>query len=107
MVICAEGIDSTAKVTETIRTELGLDPRVTILGYIQRGGSPTARDRVAAARMGYRAVKVFADGGKNRIICEQGGQIVDIDIDEALAMTKGISPDSFDILEALAGGRGG
>ena len=62
MIIVAEGAGSAIEIGKGIHEELGLDPRVTILGHIQRGGTPSARDRVMASRMGYHAVKTLADG---------------------------------------------
>ncbi|MCI9461710.1 MAG: 6-phosphofructokinase [Oscillibacter sp.] len=78
-----------------------LDPRVTVLGHIQRGGSPTARDRETASRMGYEAVKVLAEGTGNQIIGIQNGLLTDIEMEEALAMTKPFQMDRYQILEAL------
>ena len=66
MVVVAEGAGSAFDVANRIRDEIALDPRVTVLGHVQRGGSPTARDRVMATRMGYRAVEILAAGSTNR-----------------------------------------
>ena len=68
MVVVAEGAGSAFDVANRIRDEIALDPRVTVLGHVQRGGSPTARDRVMATRMGYRAVEILAAGSTNRIV---------------------------------------
>ena len=101
MVVVAEGAGSAADIGRRIHEELGLDPRVTVLGHIQRGGSPTARDRETASRMGYEAVKTLLDGRGNRIIATQDGRIVDLDMEGALAMTKPFEMDRYDVLEAL------
>ena len=69
MIVVAEGAASAMDVGKEIKEHLGLDPRVTILGHIQRGGSPTAKDRVMATRMGYEAVRILAEGKTNRVIC--------------------------------------
>ena len=90
-------------VGEQIQKELGLDPRVTILGHIQRGGSPSAKDRVTATRMGYEAVRLLAEGQTNRIVCAAGEQIVNVDIDEGLAMTKTLNPEEFEVMTAMTG----
>ena len=82
---------------------LGLDPRVTILGHIQRGGTPSARDRVMATRMGYHAVKVLAEGKTNRVICARNGGMMDLDILEGLAMKKGLNAQQYEVLEAMTG----
>ena len=80
---------------------MGIDPRVTVLGHIQRGGSPTARDRETASRMGYEAVQVLLQDKGNRIISSLDGRIVDLDMEEALAMTKSFEMNRYDVLEAL------
>ena len=103
MVVVAEGAGSAFKVAERIKEETALEPRVTVLGHIQRGGTPTARDRVTATRMGYRAVDILASGGTNRIVCLRTGAMCDMDIDEALAMQKGIDKEEFTVLEAMTG----
>ncbi len=103
MIVVAEGAASAVDVGNQIRQELGLDPRVTILGHIQRGGSPSARDRVMATRMGAEAVRVLAEGKNNRVICVRGGQIVDADIDEGLSMTKTLDPEELAVMEAMTG----
>ena len=87
MIVVAEGAASGIAVGEQIRKELGLDPRVTILGHIQRGGSPTAHDRVMATRMGVEAVRP-GRGRPSRVICYRSGRIVDLDIDEGLSNEK-------------------
>ena len=103
MVVVAEGAGSAFQVAERIKEETALEPRVTVLGHIQRGGNPTARDRVTATRMGYRAVDILASGGTNRIVCLRNGTMCDMDIDEALAMQKGIDKEEFTVLEAMTG----
>ena len=90
-------------IAEKIRQELCLDPRVTILGHIQRGGVPSARDRVMATRMGYSAVEALAAGKTNRVICARNGGMVDVDIDEGLSMKKGLNPQQLAALEAMTG----
>lgn len=103
MIVVAEGAASAVDVGNQIRQELGLDPRVTILGHIQRGGSPSARDRVMATRMGAEAVRVLAEGKTNRVICARSGQIVDMDINEGLAMSKTLDPEELSVMEAMTG----
>ena len=88
---------------EQIKKELGLDPRVTILGHIQRGGSPTAKDRVIATRMGYEAVRVLAEGGTNRVIVIHSDQVTDLDIDEGLAMMKTLNQEEFQVMKTMTG----
>ena len=81
----------------------GIDPRVTILGHIQRGGSPTARDRVMATRMGYEAVMALAAGKTNRVVCARGDSIVDVDINDGLAMHKTLNSEEYEVMEAMTG----
>ena len=103
MIVVAEGAASGMAVGEQIRKELGLDPRVTILGHIQRGGSPTAHDRVMATRMGVEAVRVLAEGRTSRVICYRSGRIVDLDIDEGLSMQKTLDPEELAVMETMTG----
>ncbi|MEA4915803.1 MAG: 6-phosphofructokinase [Christensenella sp.] len=88
LIIVAEGTNSTNEIAQRCRDELGLDTRVTIIGHVQRGGSPSARDRVMATRMGHRAVEELIAGNSNLIVCYRNSQITTVPIDEALTMTK-------------------
>lgn len=106
MVVVAEGAGSAVDIGKSIHEELGIDPRVTVLGHIQRGGSPSARDRETASRMGYEAVQSLAEGRGNRIICTQDGKVVDLDMEEALAMTKVFDMERYRVLEATTTGAG-
>ena len=102
-IVVAEGAASAVEVGRQITEELGLDPRVTILGHIQRGGCPTAKDRVMATRMGYEAVKVLAAGKTNRVICSNDDKIFDLDIEEGLQMHKTLNPEEYEVMEAMSG----
>ena len=101
MIVVAEGVGKTTDIGRQIRDTLGIDPRVTILGHIQRGGSPTARDREIASRMGYTAVTALAEGRFNSIVGTQDGYLVEIPIEEALKMEKHLQMDRYEVLEAL------
>ena len=101
MIVVAEGVASAMDIAKRIHDEVGIDPRVTVLGHIQRGGSPSARDRETASRMGYEAVKVLAESRGNRIVATQDGHIVDLDMEEALQMTKAFNMDRYQVLEAM------
>ncbi|MBQ9389836.1 MAG: 6-phosphofructokinase [Synergistaceae bacterium] len=105
MVVVAEGAGSAIEIGKKIHESLGLDPRVTVLGHIQRGGAPTGRDRETATRMGYYAVKAFAEGRSGSVICTQEGSIVEIPIEEALEMKKQLPMVRYEILEAISGAR--
>ena len=76
---------------------------MTVLGHIQRGGSPTGRDRVNATKMGYMAVELLLAGKTNRIVCTHDGGYTDVDIDEGLAMNKGVQQMEVDVLDAMTG----
>lgn len=103
MIVVAEGAGSAMEIGQKIKETLCLDPRVTILGHIQRGGTPTARDRVMATHMGYAAVEVLAAGKTNRVICEKHGGMEDVDIEEGLSMKKGLNPQQCAALAAMTG----
>ena len=103
MIVVAEGAGSATEIASKIKEAIDLDPRVTVLGHIQRGGVPNGRDRVNATKMGYTAVELLAAGKANRIVCTQGGGITDVDIDEGLSMKKGVQQIEFDVLTAMTG----
>ena len=106
MIVVAEGAGSAADIAKQIRESIDLDPRVTVLGHIQRGGSPTARDRVNATKMGYLAVELLKAGKTDRIICTQEGGFTDVNIEEGLAMKRSIQQMEVDVLEAMTGSAG-
>ncbi len=104
MIVVAEGAGSAAEVGAYIKENLGLDPRVTVLGHIQRGGSPNARDRVVATQMGFHAVNLLAEGKTNRVVCSRtDGEISDVDIMEGLSMHKSINQQQIESLDAMTG----
>ena len=103
MIVVAEGAGSASEIAAKIKEAIDLDPRVTVLGHIQRGGTPTGRDRVNATKMGYLAVELLLAGKTNRIICTHDGSFSDVDIDEGLAMKKGIQKMEVDVLAAMTG----
>ena len=103
MIVVAEGAGSAAKIAKQIKDTIDLDPRVTVLGHIQRGGCPTGRDRVNATKMGYRAVELLLSGQTNRIVCTSDGAYKDVDIQEGLSMQKNIQQMEVDVLAAMTG----
>ena len=103
MIVVAEGAGSAADIAKKIKDAIDLDPRVTVLGHIQRGGTPTGRDRVNATKMGYMAMELLLQGKTNRIVCTRDGEFIDVDMDEGLEMKKGIQRMEFDVLSAMTG----
>ncbi len=103
VIVVAEGAASAMEIGQRIKDTIALDPRVTVLGHIQRGGTPSARDRVMATRMGYQAVEVLAEGHTNRLICAVRGVLEDVDMAEGLAMKKTLSEQQYRVLEAMTG----
>ncbi len=103
MIVVAEGAGSAADIAKRIKESIDLDPRVTVLGHIQRGGSPTGRDRVNATKMGFLAVELLMAGKTNRIVCTNEGSYRDIDIEEGLSMQKGIQNMEVEVLSAMTG----
>ena len=101
MIIVAEGVGNAYDIANVIKEGVGIDPRVTVLGHIQRGGSPNARDRETATRMGYFAVNALAQGRCNCIIGTKEGAIKEIEIEEALKMKKNLQMDRYSILETM------
>ena len=101
LIIVAEGVAGISHLGEQIKDATGMDPRVTILGHIQRGGMPTARDRVTASRMGEVAVKALVDDKKNRVITMFKSEMQEIDIEEALAMKKDLQASMLEAAYVL------
>ncbi len=102
IIIVAEGVGGAAEIAKKIQDETGMESRATILGHIQRGGSPTVRDRVIASRMGERCVNLILEGKQNRIVCVQNGEIADVDIEEGLAMKKKLPQDMVELIKKLS-----
>ena len=102
IIINAEGVGDSYNMAKRIEAATGMETRATIIGHIQRGGSPTAKDRVYASMMGAKAVDLLCDGASNRVIAYRHGQFVDYDIEEALAMEKLLDPYMVDVSRRLA-----
>ena len=88
IVLVAEGVGGVIEMAKEIEKTTGIETRATILGHVQRGGSPSARDRVVASEMGCLAVELLLQGKQNRIVCMRDHVITDVDINEGLAMKK-------------------
>lgn len=102
IVIVAEGVGHTPELTERIQRETGIESRATILGHVQRGGSPTLKDRVVASRMGYHAVELLNKGIDNRVVALKGEEIKDFDITQALEMERFFDERLYEISAKLS-----
>ena len=101
IIINAEGIGHSTSMARRIEAATGIETRATIIGHIQRGGTPTCKDRVYASIMGAKAAELLWEGKSNRIVAYRGGQFVDYDIQEALNMKKDIPEEQFEISKLL------
>lgn len=101
IIINAEGIGHSTSMAKRIEATTGIETRATILGHMQRGGTPTCKDRMYASIMGAKAVELLCAGKSNRVVAYKGGEYVDFDIQEALAMTKDIPEDQYEISKML------
>lgn len=102
LIILAEGVGGANELAKSVEEVTGIEARATILGHIQRGGSPTASDRILASRMGAKAVEVLLEGKSSRVIGVKSGKIVDEDIDEALAIPRTFDEELYRIANALS-----
>ena len=101
IIINAEGIGHSTSMAKRIEAATGIETRATILGYMQRGGNPTAIDRYYASIMGAYAVDIMIQGKTNRVVGYKHGEFVDFDIEEALQMEKGIDEYQFEVAHLL------
>lgn len=101
IIVNAEGIGHSTSMAKRIEEATGVETRATILGHMQRGGSPTCKDRVYASMMGSYATELLCDGKSNRVVAYHGGEFVDFDIDEALAMTKDVDEHMYEVSKLL------
>lgn len=102
VVIVAEGVGDSAQIAKDIHSITGITTTTTILGHLQRGGKPTVRDRVNASLMAVRATECLKEGIANRVIALKGEEIVDYDIEEALAMKKSIRDKMIETAKILS-----
>jgi len=113
MIVVAEGVEKTSglstnkimkKTTEILKEKynIELDAKVTVLGHVQRGGSPTYKDRVASSRMGAKAVELLAEGIGNRVVVIKDSRVYDLDILEALALQKSIEDELFELSQIIS-----
>mgnify|MGYP002550953678 FL=1 len=102
IIVVAEGVGHVIDMAEQIEKRTGIESRATILGHVQRGGSPTLRDRVLASQMGYFAVELLLEGKSNRVVAIQSDKIVDFDIEEALQMKKPFDFEMFNMAHQIS-----
>ena len=102
IIINAEGIGHSTSMARRIEAATGVETRATILGHMQRGGSPTCKDRVYASMMGALAVDLLCEGKTNRVVGYRNGEFCDFDIDEALAMKKDLPQYWVDVAKRLS-----
>lgn len=101
IIVNAEGIGHSAEMAAEIDKATGIETRATILGHMQRGGSPSCKDRVYASMMGSYAADLLCDGKSNRVVAYKDGKFVDYDIDEALAMQKDVDEHMYEVSKLL------
>ena len=102
IIVVAEGVGKVAELANYIENRLGIETRATILGHVQRGGSPTLRDRVVASEMGFRAVELLEKNLGNRVVAMKDGKIIDLDINEALDMQRVFDVDLYKIAMTIS-----
>ena len=102
LIILAEGVGGAFELAKEVEEVTGIETRATVLGHIQRGGSPSATDRVLASRMGARAIEVLLEGKTSRVIGIRDNKIIDQDIDEALDMERKFDEDLYKVAQTLA-----
>ncbi|MGN0536929.1 MAG: 6-phosphofructokinase [Acutalibacteraceae bacterium] len=102
IIIVAEGVGGVNDLAKEIEKRTGIETRATVLGHVQRGGSPTLRDRVVASQMGYRAVEILSEGQGNRVVVMRDNKIVDFDITEALNMKRVFNKKLYDIALSIS-----
>ncbi len=102
VIVVAEGVGGVNDLAKYIEQRLGIEARATVLGHVQRGGSPTLRDRVVASQMGYKAVELLKNDIGNRVVVMRDGKITDLDINEALDMERVFDIELYKIAMAIS-----
>ena len=103
IIMKAEGVDiSTEELVNQIQDRTGMETKPVVLGYIQRGGSPTAKDRMLASRMGYRAVELLRDGTRCQAIGIRGAEIINMDIETALKLERRTNQELLNLADILS-----
>ena len=102
LILVAEGVGQVFKIAEEIQSKTGIETRATVLGHVQRGGSPSLRDRVMASQMAVKAIELLANDKYNRIIGMKYDRIVDFDIEDALSMEKELAPHLIEVAKVIS-----
>jgi len=102
LILLAEGVGGANELAVKVEELTGIETRATILGHIQRGGSPSASDRILASKMGVRAVDLLIEGKTSRVVGIKGNEIIDMDIDEALALPRSFDEELYEIARILS-----
>ena len=102
IIVVAEGVGGVDKLAQQIEEMTGIESRATVLGHVQRGGAPTARDRVMASQMAHEAVELLEKGIGNRVICLSEGKLIDRDIYEALAMPRTFNTEEYKMATSIS-----
>lgn len=102
IIIVAEGVGHSVEMAKEIEERTGIETRATILGYMQRGGAPSLRDRLMASRMGFHAVELINEGTINRVVVTKKGAVTDMEIDQALSTKKSIDEKALEMAERLS-----
>jgi 6-phosphofructokinase 1 len=102
IIVLAEGVGNAQELGEKIIERTGADLRITILGHVQRGGSPSAFDRILASRMGVHAVELLLEGKSAKVVGIKNNKIIDMDIYEALAMESTFDEETYEMVKILS-----
>jgi len=102
IIILAEGVGGAFEMAKAIEEKINVETRVTILGHVQRGGSPTAFDRILASRLGARAVELLMEGETAKMVSQHRGEITEFDFDEVLSSKKKFSGDIYSLARILS-----
>lgn len=102
IIMVAEGVGSAPEIAEQIERLTGIETNAVVLGHVQRGGTPTAKERVIASVMGHHAVELIEQGAGKRVVVYRHGKVVDIDIEEALSMHKGIDMNLYRVANDIS-----
>ena len=102
LVLLAEGVGGASELAKYIEAQTGIETRATVLGHIQRGGAPSAFDRVLASRMGSKAIELLMEGKTSKVVGIKNNQIFDQDIDEALALNRTFDEKLYEISEEIS-----